>query len=263
MKARIFSSLIPLLGVLAVSPRLFADEKPDRESTKRITHLIDMLASRNRAPKIVGDISKREIRGKPMGEIAQADFDKSYNSNLQVPVYLALQQLLAEGEPALDLLLRHQDDKRYCLSVHSIEDDENVTVGFICSRIFWAHIFPLNSELHFMTKDQYGVYPAGNDSVEAWWKNKKKIGLAKVQIEAIDAMLDFMQKADAKKASPWHPLAEKVRPAEFEKRRKKNIRILKAVRETILSTGKPYRPRTCLAWYEDVIGLPWSKRLDK
>src|SRR5262249_47013011 len=246
------------IGVLAVlAPRLFADEKPDGETTKRIPHLIGMLASRNLAPKIVGDVSKREIRGKPMGEIAQAVFDKSYNCNLQVPVYLAMQQLLAEGEPALDLLLKHKDDKRYCLSVHSIEDDENVTVGFICSRIFWANIFPLTDELHFMTKDQYGVYPARSHPVEEWWKVKKKSGLAKVQIEAIDAMLDFMQKADAKKASPWHPEAEKVPRAEFEKRRKKNIRILKAVRETILSTGKPYRPRTCLAWYEHVIGLPW------
>src|SRR5262249_49399533 len=112
------------------------------------------------------------------------------------------------------------------------------------------------NELHFMTKDQYGVYPPGDPSAKKWWKDKKKMGLAKVQVEAIDAMLDFMQKADAKKATPSHPNAKKVAPAEFEKRRKKNIRILKAIREMILSTGKPYRPRTCLAWYEQVL-LRW------
>src|SRR5262245_12347818 len=236
---------------------LLAPEEPDEQTTNRITKLIDMLASRNAAPKIVGDISKREIQGKPMGEIAQAIFDKSYDSNLQVPVYLAMQQLLAEGEVALDLLRKHKEDKRYCLSMHSIEDDKNVTVGFICSRIVWAILFPFEDELHFMTKDQYGVYPAGDHSIEEWWKDKKKVGLARIQIEAIDAMLDFMEKADAKKASPWHPEAKKVPPTEFENRRKKNIRILKAMRETIVSTGKPYRPRTCLAWYEHVIGLPW------
>jgi hypothetical protein len=259
MRPRIFHGLIALLGVLPViTPPLFADEKPDEETTQRITHLIGMLASRNPAPKLIGEESKREIRGKPMGETVQAVFHKSYDSNLQVPVYLAMQQLLTEGEPALDLLLKHQDDRRYCLSIHSIEDDKNETVASICSRIFWAIVLPLEDELHFMTKDQWRVYPAGYDSAVAWWKDKKKLGLAKVQIEAIDAMLDFMQKADARKAVPWHPEAEKIPPAEFEKRRKENIRILKAVRETILSTGKPYRPRTCLPWFEYLIGLPWT-----
>jgi hypothetical protein len=257
MNARIFHGLIALLGVLVVvAPPLFANEKPDTETTKRITYLIGMLASRNPAPRIVGD-DGREIRGEPMGDMPRAVFGKSYDRNRQVPAYLAMQQLLAEGEVALDLLLKHRDDKRYCLSIKSIGDAKNLTVGTFCSRIFWENIFPLTDELHFMTRDQYRVYPARYRSVEQWWKDKKKMGLAKVQIEAIDGMLDFMQKADAKKASPYHPEAEKVPPTEFEKRRKKNIRILKAVRETILSTGKPYRPRTCLAWYEDVIGLPW------
>jgi hypothetical protein len=258
MKTAIIHSLIPLLVVLPVAaPSLLAREKPDRETTKRITHLIGMLASRNPAPKIIGSESRREIRGKPRGEIALAVFDKSYDSGLQVSVYLAMQQLLTEGEAALDLLLKHQDDKRYCLTVESVEDAENKTVGTICSRIFWADILPFEDELLFMTKSQYGVYPAGYPSAKKWWKDKKKMGLAKVQVEAIDAMLDFMKKADAKKAVAWHPEAKKVAPAEFEKRRKKNIRILKAIRETILSTGKPYRPRTCLAWYERVLRLRW------
>ena len=58
-------------------------------------------------------------------------------------------------------------------------------------------------------------------SVEEWWKNKRRIGLARVQIEAIDAMLDFMQNADVRKAKPWHPEAQNVSPAEFEKRQKR------------------------------------------
>ena len=181
MKTAIISILIPLLGVLGVAaPPLLAGEKPDRETTKRITHLIGMLASRNPAPKIIGDVSRREIRGNPMGEIALAVFDKSYDSDLQVSVYLAMQQLLAEGEVALDLLLKHEDDKRYCLTIESMGDAENETVGTICMRIFWANIFPFEDELHFMTKDQYGVYPAGYPSAKKWWKDKKKIGLAKV-----------------------------------------------------------------------------------
>ena len=217
-----------------------------------------MLASRNPAPKIIGDVSREEIKGKARGEMAIAVFDKPYDRSLQVPVYLAMQQLLAEEEAALDLLLDHLDDNRYSLSVHSIEDDKNKTVGDICRRIFWDKIRPFACELHFLTKGGSGEYPPrGEKSHKEWWEGKKKQGLARVQIEAIDAELDFMQKVDARKAVAWHPEAEKVPRVEFEKLRKANIRILKAMRETIQSTGKPYRPRTCLIWFEDVIGLPW------
>lgn len=257
MKTAVLHIVIPILGLLPVSgPPLLAGEKPHRETTKRITHLINMLASRNPAPKLIGD-DGREIRGKPMGDMVRAVFHKSYDRDLQVSVYLAMQQLLAEGEVALDPLLKHADDKRYCLTISSMGDAENQTVGTICTGIFWAHILPFKEEMHFMTKAQYGVYSAGYTSAKKWWIDKKKIGLATIQVEAIDAMLDFMHKADATKATPWHPEAKKVAPAEFEKRRKKNIRVLNAIRETILSTGKPYRPRTCMRWYERIIGLQW------
>jgi hypothetical protein len=203
MCARKFRSVIcvcSLLGV-AVSPAfLFADEKPDDQATKRITHLIEMLASRNTAPRIIGTESKREVGNHPMGEIAQAKFDKAYESNHQVSVYLAMQQLLVEEETALDLLLKYTDDKRYCLSLYSMENDNNETVGDVCQRLFRAKILPFESELLFMTKDQRGVYPWSEKSKKEWWAGKKKRGLAKVQIEAIDAMLAFMRKADAKKA---------------------------------------------------------------
>jgi len=241
------------LLVVAVPPTfLLAGEKSDDQTTKRITHLIGMLASRNAPPRIHGDPRK--------GDWVQIRFDKAYDTNLQVPVYLAMQELLAEEEAALDLLLKHGDDKRYCLSITHIENDENKTVGEICTRIFWAKILPFQEELHFITKDQWGVYPRSGKSDKEWWKGKKKHGLAKVQIEAIDAMLDFMKKADVKKASPWHPEAKPVTPREFERGRKKNIRLLKAIRETIVNTGKPYRPSTCNPWYDHIIGLPWKGR---
>lgn len=241
------------------SGHLRADDKRDESTKKRVAYLIDMLASKNKAPKIVGDDSGKEIEGKPMGEIAKAKFDKSYNSDLQAPVYLAMQQLLAEGDIAtLDLLRKHKDDNRYSLTIISIENAKNKTVGDISTRVFHAHIFPCKDEMWFMTKDQYGRYPVlGKKSFEEWWEEKKKLGLAKVQLEAIDEMLDFMKKVDVSKAGSWHPEAPRVTATEFEKNRKKNIQILTAVRDTILSTGKPYRPRTCFSWAEDMIALPW------
>jgi hypothetical protein len=251
VSTRIFQSLISLLSLLAVAVApLSADEKPPTETTERITHLIGMLASRNAPPRI------DDMKG-----YAEATFDKAYDKNLQVPVYLAMQQLLGEGEAALELLLRHEDDEGYCLSVTDCDYDKNRSVGFICRRIFWANIRPFQAELHFMTRGGRGEYPnlKGN-SLKEWWEGKKKIGLAKVQIEAIDAELDFVQKADAKKAAGPIPDAPPLSSAEFEEARKKNIQILKAMRETILSTGKPYRPRMCInTLYEQIIGLPWSK----
>jgi hypothetical protein len=258
MKTRSLQNLFSILSLVVVaSPSILADEWEEQRTAKRITHLIGTLAAKTAAPKIIGDESKRDIRGKPMGEIARAVFDKSYDRTLQVSVYLAVQQLLAEDESALDLLFKHFDDKRYCVTINSLENDENQTVGNICWRIFDAKIRPFGDELRFMTRDQWGVYPPRDKPYEEWWPAKKKLGLVKIQIEAIDAMLDFMQKADANKAVAWHPAAEKVPPRTFERRRKENIRILKAMRETIVCTGKPIRPRTCFWRDEHIIGLPW------
>jgi hypothetical protein len=253
MNARISQSLIPLLGLLAVAiPPVFADEEGEDETTKRISHLIGMLASRNAPPKIVGDPCK--------GEEAEIHFDKTYDKNLQVPVYLAMQQLLAEGEDAFDQLLKHGDDKRYCLSVNSL-NDKNITVGEVCQRIFGANIRPWSGEIRFLTKGGGGRTPgAEGKSFKEWWKEKKRIGLAKVQIEVIDADLDFMRKADAKKAVAWHPYAKPVPPAEFESRREANIRVLTAIRESIVRTGKPYRARTIEGSHEYIFGLPWTGR---
>lgn len=251
MRTRISRSLLSLLGLLAVAVApLSADEKPDSETTKRIKHLIGMLASRNAPPRIVD-----------MGRSAEARFGKAYNKNRQVPVYLAMQQLLAEGEPALELLLKHEDDESYCLTVAECDFDYNRTVGDICTRIFLDNIRPFQDDLHFMGARAGGEgYPnLRRQSLKDWWEGKKKVGLANIQIEAIDHQLDFVQKADAKKAVGPIPDAPPLSPAEFEEARKQNTRILKAMREMILSTGKPYRPKTCISMLEYIIGLPWSE----
>src|SRR5262249_19114287 len=61
------------------------DEISDDEIS-RIKYLINTLASRNAEPKRFGSEPAREIK-----------FDPPYDKNLQVPVYLAVQQLFAEG----------------------------------------------------------------------------------------------------------------------------------------------------------------------
>jgi hypothetical protein len=254
MTTRKCSGFIPCISLIAAAVlpgSLFADEFDDEVASKRIKHLIGMLASRNAPPRIVGD-------GKMKADIT---FEKTYDRNLQGPVFLAMQQLLAEDEAALDQLWKPDEgNKRYCLSVTIFDLDYNETVGGICGRIIRAKLYPFEAELHFMTRGQ-GVDLIGEKPARKWWESRKKLGLAKVQIEAIDRMIKFVEKLDYKDASPEHPAAEKMSRKKFERRRKANTRILKAMRETIIRTGQPYRPKTCFDTHEHILGLPWDDRV--
>jgi hypothetical protein len=250
----VLKGLVPSMGDGPPLTGKAAPDESEKNTISRTTHLIEMLGSRNAAPRIVG----QDTGGPPKKwESAEIKFDNSYDKNLQVPVYLAMRQLLLEGESALELLDKHTNDERYCLSIDNGDNHENWTVGHICTRIYWAKILPFKYDLHFMTKDQYWVYPDKRGKLYKEWQEGKKAGLASIQIEAIDATINFLKNANAKNARPWVPYAPKVPPDEFETNRKKNIRMLHAIRETIVSTGKPYHPRTCLWWDERIIGLPW------
>lgn len=113
------------MALLSASP-LTADERSDRERTTRIESLIELLASRNHAPEIRGNARR--------GEDQTIRFPKEFDKSLQIPVYLAVKELLAEDEAAIDLLLAHQGDDRYSFSVNS-DTDYNVTVSKACEWI--------------------------------------------------------------------------------------------------------------------------------
>src|SRR5262245_88003 len=63
------------------------DEPHPEETRARVKYLIEMLASKNPAPKITGENNRKD---------GILTYPKEYKHALQVPVYLAMQQLLAE-----------------------------------------------------------------------------------------------------------------------------------------------------------------------
>lgn len=245
--------LVLVLGWGVTPPTAGADDGPSRERLARVNYLIGMLASKNPAPTFRGDgrFVDRSIR-------LSAEYDKS----LQVPVYLAMQQLLLEGEVALDRLFAHPDDERYSFSVNSYED-RNVSVSGACSTVAEHILFPFNSELRVISRDQYGIYPeleATGGSVAAWWQKNRKRGLVKVQIEAIDETIRFMEKADRDKVLPVHADAPPLPAEEFERDRAENLRTLRRIRNQIIETREPYQSKRMFDETEDIHGLPWTRR---
>ncbi len=226
----------------------------DREGPARVAYLIEMLASRNAPPSIVGDAG--------MGEDETITFRKPYDKALQVPVYLAAQQLLAEGEPALDLLLHHRSDDRYSFSLNQGSTDRNVSVSGACRMIAERIILPFEPELHEMTRDQFEIGPLAKSDLplEAWWEKNKGTGLRALQLESIDVCIAFFKTVDRQTASTLHPDAERLPPREFERLRRENLRILASIRGGIVAREEPYRATSLDDPSRHVFGLPWTTR---
>jgi len=231
---------------------LRADERSDRDRTKRIESLIDLLASKNQAPEVRGNARR--------GEDQTITFPKDYDRSLQVPVYLAVKELLAEEEAAMDLLLAHEGDDRYSFSTNS-EIDNNVTVSEACKWIAAKKLLAYEPELHVITRTQFGLYPAdAKGSLKTWWSNNKMRGLATLQTEALDAAITFMTTVDAATAPPWHPEASRLPVDSFNRHRDANLQTLKAIRQYIVATGTPYRAKTLDDAHRFFYGLPWTGR---
>ncbi|MBI1914496.1 MAG: hypothetical protein HYS12_07130 [Planctomycetes bacterium] len=224
------------------------------QTRARVKYLIEMLVSKNPAPKITGELDERD---------AIIEYSKEYNDSLQVPVYLALQQLLAEGEGAFDQLLAHTDDNRYSFTVKWTEQFYNRSVSDVCKSIVERNLRCCNPELHLITRGGPDPYPnlePFGGSLAKWWQKNKKRGLAALQIESIDDTIAFMRHLDGRTAVPWHPEAERRPINEFNRLRDENVRILKAIRQYIVQTGKPYRPKILDGWPSEIIALPWTGR---
>ena len=140
------------------------------ETRKRIECLIEMLASKNSAPTISHPEDEGEIH-----------FPETYDKALQVPVFLAMEELLREGEESMDLLLKHEGDKRYSLSVNG-PNDENLTVSEVCQEIAFAKICCFKSELRLISFDQHsGVpRPINGQTLLEWVDSQSPAGIARV-----------------------------------------------------------------------------------
>lgn len=249
---RSYSTLAVLAIAMMSAPRLTADERTDRERTTRIECLIELLASKNHPPKIRGNARR--------GEDQTIQFSSDYDMSLQVPVYLAIKELLAEEEAAVDLLVAHQGDERYSFSLNS-DADYNITVSQACERIARKKLLAYEPELKLITGLQYGTYPADQQvPFKTWWSKNKERGLAKLQIEAIDEQIKLMATVDGATALPPHPQARRLPLDEFNRHRDANLQTLKAIRQCVEATGAPYRAKTLDEAYSCFFGLPWTGR---
>ncbi|WP_254513263.1 hypothetical protein [Anatilimnocola floriformis] len=245
--------LVVFLSCLLLSHRGWAQDKAKNEvqdATKRIKLLIERLASPNPAP-VMDDPEFESV----------AKFPANYDRNRQVDVYLATQQLLAEGELALDLLLANPQDNRYSYTMHGVSD-HNYSVSVACDLIAYRIILCFEGEMNVISRSQYIDYlPVTRDKTLAeWWQANKKRGLVTIQLEALDQQIKVMEKLDAATASAWHPEAEQYPRDIFNRLRDENVRTLKSIRAFVAANGKPYRPKSLDSEYAKFSGLPWSRR---
>ena len=222
----------------AASPAQTPDEQ-------RIRVLVELLASKN-------TVSGRNLESFPQG----------YDRNAQVVVYLAIQQLLAEGSTGFDTLIEHFNDKRYSYTYAAPDGEYNMTVDVACELIMTRCIKCYHNEIHIITEDQFRLAPDfSKEKIADWWKHNRHRPLWEIQIDAIDHAITLMETVRRDKTRvPWR-LAEQLTPEVFESRRKDNLRILKELRASIVAQKEAYRPKSLEKWlddqYDSMLGLPW------
>jgi hypothetical protein len=215
---------------------------PDQQ---RIRALVELLASKN------------TVTGKNLDQ-----FPKGYDKNAQVVVYLAIQQLLAEGSTAFDTLIEHFNDERYCYTFAAPDDNYNTTVGDACASIMLRCIKCYSGEIYTISEEQYDLLPVfGEKGIADWWKYNRHRPLWEIQVDNIDHAVALMEKVCRDKTKlPWR-MAEQLTPEVFESRREYNLRILKGMRASIVAQKEAYRPKSLAKQldfqYDVMIGLPW------
>ena len=125
---------------------------------------------------------------------------------------------------AIDRLLTHASDNRYSITVES-SGAANIHASTICFWIAKNKILCFQPEIHFITHDQDFLYPhaATPERLQAWWNENKHKGRVALQVEAIDASIDFMQRVDWAKARGQFLSEGKLPEEEFNRLRQENI----------------------------------------
>ena len=132
---------ILLVGILVFAPPALGAELGSKEAagttpktalkkrTPTSSELVDAIVNHNRAPTIIGGKGARE----PL-------FDDRYRWAEQERVEEAIQRLSAHAEEAWSELVRHLDDKRYCITYALFRSAYNFSVGDICETIIGEHL---------------------------------------------------------------------------------------------------------------------------
>lgn len=254
---KLLSAATVLVAVLIATP-VVGDHREisDEDLQARVAALIEMLASPNDPPE------QRSSRD-------DVHFAKSHDRNKQVRVFAAFRALLAEDERVIDLLLAHKNDDRYSYSVNRTDVDANRSVSDACKAIAYKKIVGFIDELRPICSPPYFAFPPPRETkggtkrqgVLAYWENNKDVGLATIQIRALDAMIESFETVDAATVPNWHPDIHERRPVdEFNKLRAENIKQLKAIRLLVSTTKKPYVTQQVDTAWESMFGIAGSSR---
>jgi hypothetical protein len=228
------------------SPAANGREDEDPGKKERVGLLIELLASKNDAP----EARRGAIR-----------VPKQYDKGAQVLVYLASQQLLAEGADAFDGLIAHFDDERYSFSYHGISGDGNMRVGGVCRWIMRQTVECYISEINLITRDQDWVYlfRDGEDAnLAEWWKKNRNRPLQELQLDAIEHAIRFMTTVKWETATPPYLDGGKADREEFETLRLENLKILERMKASVTALKQPYRPKVLTLQRAWMGLLPWA-----
>ncbi len=223
-----------------------AAEEDSSFQPERVSFLIELLASKNSRPQQV----HRDI-----------DFPKNYQYEAQVPVYLAMRQLLNEGAGACDGLCKHFEDQRYSYTKKGINGDTNRSVGSVSNEIFQCILCPYHYEIHFITRDQRNIGLGAEKDLKDWWKTHREQPLWQLQLEQIELALKFFSTARTETVASIHPDAPRFDTEEFEKLRIENVEHLQALKTSINALKKPYVTQLIESGGSSQTGftsLPWT-----
>jgi len=152
------------------------------QTTDSLAKLVDSLANKNSAPKLVGGAEARE----PI-------FDKNYDWREQARIREALQVLVDHVEDAWPALVQHVADTQYSLTASMDHDGGNLSVGSVCSSIITANICMLYAgclpraaeDLRWSLRSPDILY--GDDaSIKSWCTSRKHKKLWELQIEVAE-----------------------------------------------------------------------------
>ena len=231
-------------GKVQTSPE--SEDAEQRDELTRVKELIELLASRN----VLGADRR----------VSQLDHDMTippaYNVRDQAVVYLAIQQLLQEGDSAFDMLAQHFDDKRYSVTIESPSCLEHWSVGVVCRRIMQRQFYCFE-DVGFLEEITSNQYRRPSEDVATSWKRIHGTPLWKIQAETIQTQIGFFRNLDLIKVRPAHPFQKRPPIKALEEMRARNIAKLETMRAAIVGMREAYRPKSIEEPLGRVIWLPW------
>jgi hypothetical protein len=167
------------------------EQKAERDA-KAVAKMVEDIASRNKAPKIV-DLPNEWPRKVPR-------FPKSYDWKEQERVYKALAKLYKDTSVELwEELVRKAGDRRYSLTIVSQQsgNSRNDTVGNVCRRLAYDRLIDVFQRHMPAWPERCGWtvrLDVGIEDLAAWRKKRNDKSLYQLQIEVCERALKEVQK---------------------------------------------------------------------